>query len=116
HYRRQHQVLEHVERREDCTLLRTKGDTRPADVMWRPSQNLLPFEQDRAPHIADQPGDGPQSGCLAGAISSEQTHDFTRANLETDAVQRLRFAVPGHEVMHLEQRASGPTRRLNVLA
>ena len=41
---------------------------------------------------------------LAGTVAPEQRHHFAGRHVEVDAVQDLRFAVPGREAAHREQR------------
>ena len=64
---------------------------------------LLAGERDLAalPHSA---GDGPQRGCLAGAVRAEQSDDLTLLDVQGDAVQRLDRPVTRLDATQLKQR------------
>ena len=93
--RRQHQVFAHVETRENPALLRADGDAEPRDALGRQPDGLFPLEFRRALALGDDAHDGFQRRRLARAVAPEQGYDFAGTNVEIDAMQNVRFAVPG---------------------
>ena len=66
-------------------------------ISSRPSNVIEPVRR------ADDAHDRFERRRLAGAVAAEQGHDLARVNLEVDAVQDVRFAVPGVQVLDAEQ-------------
>ena len=94
--RRQQQVLLDVEAREDAALLRAVGDAQARDAVRRQARSS------RRPRTAIEPsrrGTMPmidlQRRRLAGAVAAEQRHHLAGRDVEVDAVQDVRLAVPG---------------------
>jgi hypothetical protein len=67
-------------------------------------------EGDRAAPLADDAHDRFQRRGLAGAVAPEQRDDLARAHLEIDAMENMRFAVPGLQPRDGERRRSSLSR------
>ena len=63
------------------------------------------IEEHRTFALADDAHDRLQRRGLAGAVAAEQGDDLARGDVEVDAVQDVRFAVPGVQVADRQQRA-----------
>src|SRR6267142_5356722 len=108
--RRQQEVLLDGEAREDAALLRTEGEPEPRDLIRRQADQLAALQADRAPPAAHDAHDRLEGRRLAGAVAAQQRHRLAGADLEADAVEHMRLAVPGVEIMDLEQGLRhGPT-------
>ena len=64
-----------------------------------------PSKRHRTAAVLDDPHDRLQRRCLADAVASEQRHHLAGPHVERDAVQDVRFAIPGFELVDGEQRA-----------
>src|SRR5215467_3074181 len=104
-HRWQQQVLLDAERGEDAALFRTERDAGAPDLVRRPVDQLAPLELHRAGALADDAHDRLERRGLAGAVAAEQRHHLAGAHLEADAVQHVRLAVPGLQVLDRQQRA-----------
>ena len=60
----------------------------------------------RSVALADDAHDRLQRRRLARAVAAEQRDDLARAHVEIDAVQDVRFAVPGLQALDVEHRRS----------
>ncbi len=110
--RRQKQILLDRERGEYGPLLGTERDAMPGDAVDREADELLAVEHDRTHSLADDAHDRLQRRRLAGSVSSEQRHDLALPHVEIDAVQNVRFVVPGLQALDAEHRRSARGRRL----
>ena len=61
----------------------------------------LPSKRHRAGALLDDAHDRVQGRGLAGAVAAEQRHQLAAADLEVDAMQDVRFAVPGLQAARL---------------
>src|SRR5438445_9849336 len=104
HDRRQQEVLLDGEAREDAALLRAEGDPQARDPVRRQGDELAAREPNGAAAATHDPHDRFQGGRLARAVATEERHHLARANLEIDAVEDVRLAVPGVEIVDPEQR------------
>ena len=79
----------------------------PARAIWseRQADQLAALEAHRAGALADDAHDRFQRRGLAGAVAAEQRHHFALAHVEDHAVQDVRLAVPGLQVLDREQGA-----------
>src|SRR5271165_2933384 len=109
---RQEQVLFNGEAREDRSLLWTERDPKPCDPLDRQSDELAVAEHDRARAPADDAHDRLQGGRLARAVAAEQGHDLALAHVEIDAVENVRFVVPGLEALDREHGVGAGRSRL----
>src|SRR5439155_19099998 len=98
------QVLLDVEAREDPALLGTEGDAEPRDRVRGAVDQLPVAEPHRARPSTNDAHDRLERGRLAGAVAPEQRHHLARPHLEVDAVEDMRFVVPGVEVPDGEER------------
>jgi hypothetical protein len=101
--RRQHQVLLGRERREDAALLGAVAEAEAGDPVRRQADRLGALDLDRAGARADQAHDRAQRAGAAGAVAAEQGHDLAFVDVEVDAVQHVRFAVPALHARDLEE-------------
>jgi len=88
---------------EDAALLRTEGDAGPRDRVGGTIDQLGALEAHGAAAAFDDAHDGLERRRLADAVAAEKGHYFTRQHVEGDAVQHVRFAVPGLEILDREQ-------------
>jgi hypothetical protein len=106
--RRQHQVLLGRQAREDAALLGAVADAEAGDAVRREVRGLGVLDLDRALARADQAHDRAQRAGPAGAVPAEQRHDLAFVDVEVDAVQHVRLAVPAVQVADLEE--AGPSQ------
>ena len=69
------------------------GDAEAHDAMRGRGDQVGAFHGDRARARADQAGDHPHQGGLAGAIGADYADGLAGLDLEADAEQRLESAV-----------------------
>jgi hypothetical protein len=62
----------------------------------------------------NEAGHGFQCRALADAVAPEEAHDLPSSDLERDAVQNMAFAVIGVDVLDLEERLRGGSKRAHV--
>ncbi|GAA2874993.1 hypothetical protein GCM10020220_075620 [Nonomuraea rubra] len=93
------EVLLDGQRHERAAPLGHVGDAEPGDGVGRAAGQGDAAERDRAarPHHA---GQGAQQRGLAGAVGAEDRADLALADGEAHAVQHLRVAVTGDQVLH----------------
>ena len=108
--RRQQQVLAHAEAGEDGALLGADRHAEARDAVGREADRLAAGEDDRAAPLADDAHDRLEGRRLAGAVAAEQGDDLARPHLEIDAVEDVRFAVPGVQPGNGERRLVGLSR------
>src|SRR5438445_13445798 len=68
-------------------------------MVRRQRDELAARESNGAAAARHDPHDRFQGGRLARAVATEDRHDLARADLEIDAVEDVRLAVPGMEIM-----------------
>src|SRR5687767_13518702 len=93
----QHQVLVHGELRKDVAVLGHVADAQVRDLERLAAEDLLVAPGHRA-FAVDEPHDGLDGGRAAGAVAAEQRDDFSRLDVEVDAVQDVALAVEGVDV------------------
>jgi hypothetical protein len=99
--RRQHQVLLHVEARENAALLRAERDAEACDAIGRQFDQLFVFEFNGTSPAPDHAHDRLHRGGLAGAVAPEERDHLALADVEIHAVQDVRLAVPRVEPPNL---------------
>jgi hypothetical protein len=98
--RRQQQVFPHVEAGEDAAFLRAEGNAEPRDAVGGSPRDVLAVELHRTGALADDAHHRLQRGGLAGAVAAEQRDHLAFVHVEIHAVQDVRFAVPGLQILH----------------
>ena len=80
----------------------------PARAIWSgvAADQLAALETHRAGAVADDAHDRFQGRGLAGAVAAEQRDHFALPHVEDRAVQDVRFAVPGLQVLDRKQGAA----------
>ena len=93
---RQHQVLLRRQARENAALFGAVADAQVRDLV-RAACSIVSraVDLDRALARAGQAHDRAQRGGAARAVAAEQRDHFALVHDEVDAVQHVRFAVPG---------------------
>src|SRR5208337_1772459 len=91
----------------DRTLLRADRHAAAGDAVGRKADRLAAVEYDRAAAFADDAHDRLEGRRLAGAVAPEQGDDLARPHLEIDAVENVRFAIPGVQPGNGERRLVG---------
>ena len=76
----------------------------PGDTVDRQTDELLAVEHDRTHSLADDTHDRLQGRRLSRSVSPEQRHDLALPHVEIDAVQNMRFIVPGLQAFDVEHR------------
>src|SRR5437588_4519336 len=109
--RRQQQVFLDVEAGEYASLLRADGDAQARHLVGSKNDRLDVAEPDRAQATRHDPHDRLERRRLAGAVAAEKRDHLALRHLKLHAVQDVRFAVPGVEAAHLQERFSHGPRR-----
>ena len=107
HDRRQQQIFADVEAGENPALLGAKSHPHARNPVRRCPDDILVAETDRAGALADNPHHRFQRRRLAGAVASEQRHHLAGVHIEVDAVEDVRLAVPGFEILNRQHRRTG---------
>ena len=102
-HRRQQQIFLDIEAGEDAALLRAERDAGARDLIRRAIDQFLALEAHRAGAPPDHAHDRLQRRGLAGAVAAEQRHHLAFVHVEARAVQDVRLAVPGLQVLDREQ-------------
>ncbi len=103
HLRRQKQIFLHVEAGENAAFFRAERDPHFGDAIGIGADRFLVLETDRALPFADNSHDRFERRRLAGAVASEQRDDLARAHVEIDAVEDVRFAIPGLQPVDMRE-------------
>ena len=98
HRRWQQQVLLAAQAGEDAALLGAVAQPELRDAVRRQVHRLRAVDHDRAGAPAHQAHDRLQRGGAAGAVAAQQRDDLALVHRQVDAVQDVRFAVPGVHV------------------
>ena len=109
--RREQEVLLHVEAGEDAPLLRADLDAQPRDAVRRKPDGLGAVHQHRALAARHHPQQRTEGGGLPRAVSPEQGDQLPGAYLEAHPVEDVRLAVPGLELLHLQEWTGRCVRR-----
>ena len=104
HYRRQQQILLHVEAGKNSALLRTKSNARFGNHVRGTPDQFRAFVAHRTGAALDDAHDRLERRRFTDAVAAEQSHDFAGANLEIGAMQDMGLAVPGLQVLYRKER------------
>jgi len=96
------EILEHRQQAEDPSLLRHPRDAEPGQPVGRHARQVAPVEGDAAGRPAHHPHDRLERRRLAHAVAAEQADHLTRAHLDRHAVEHVRLAVVGVDVLEDE--------------
>jgi len=84
----------------DAWHLKGADDAGAGDLAGQELRDLHAVETDRAGALADDPHHRFQRRGLAGAVAPEQGDDLAGIHVEIDAVQDMRLAIPGFEILN----------------
>src|SRR6185312_14743192 len=104
---RQQEVFLDAKTGENAALFRAEGDANARDLFGCAGDQFAASETHGARALADNAHDRLQRRGLAGAVAAEQCHHLARLHIEADAMQHVRFPVPGLQVLYREQRRAG---------
>ncbi|MDT4857969.1 hypothetical protein FQZ97_924150 [compost metagenome] len=99
---RQHQVFFAGEAGEDAALFGAIADAQVRDAVRRHRDGLDAVDLDAALAGAGESHHGAHRRRAARAIAAQQRDDFARLHDHVDAVQHVRFAVPGLQALDFE--------------
>src|SRR5690606_20873227 len=99
---RQQQVLFARQAGEDAALFGAVADAQMGDPVGGQVDGLGPLDAHRALAGPREPEDGSEGRGASRAVAAQQGHDLALADAEVDAVQYMRFAIPGVEIADLE--------------
>src|SRR2546423_12942586 len=101
---RQQKVLFNVKAGKNPPLLGTQRNPKMGNpVRWQ-AYRLHAVERDRALPAPDDAHDRLHGRRLAGTVATEERHHLAGRDVERHAVQDVRLAVPGVQLLHREQR------------
>ena len=96
---RQHQVFLERQAGENAALFGAVADAQVRNPVRRQADRLAAVDHDRAGALAGQAQDRAQRRGAPGAVAPEQRHHFAAVHPEIDAVQDVRLAVAGVQVL-----------------
>jgi hypothetical protein len=96
-------VLGHGEAEEHTAPFGHVGDAELGAVGWRVFGDVVSVDADHTGHRADQAGDRPQRGGLAGAVGAEQRDDLAGTDVQVEIANRNGCVIAGREAFELER-------------
>src|SRR5262245_58868627 len=97
--RRQEQVFAHVEACENAALLGAEGDAVARDRVGRKADEFAAFKADGTFALLGDAHDRFKRRRFADAVAAKERDNLAGTDLESRAVQDMRLAVPGFEVL-----------------
>ncbi|MNV46478.1 hypothetical protein D3C71_1383110 [compost metagenome] len=107
HRGQQHEVFLGAQRRVDAAFFGAIADAPARDLVGGHAHRFLPLDLDRTAAAAHQAQDGFQRRAAARAVAAQQRHAFAGLHVQVDAVQDVRFAVPGVQVADFQHVRGG---------
>ena len=84
---------------KDAALLRAIANAKASDAMRRPVDHLASVHHDGAAAPSHQAKDGLQRRCAPRTVAAEQCDEFSPVHGEVHAVQDVRLAIEGVQVL-----------------
>ena len=97
------QVFQHAQVAEDAPVFRHIAQAQASGYMRFGGGDVMAHELHPARALAQQAHQGFQRGGLAGTVAPQQGHHFAALHLHIHAKQNLCRAVPGAQVLGLQQ-------------